>query len=490
MRRWTLALAALLALAIVRLWLMPLPSSFWTDEAETFFRLRFGSSQAWSAIAPELPGSLYYPILRAFTALGGLSEVACRLPSTLAMGLALFLIARLAARLIHPQAAWFAAFLCLAMRGFNFQAADARPYGLGTALMAAGLWFLVRWFDRGRDRDAALFVFFAALLLPVHPLYWPFYFVFAGYALVRLVSKDTAVTWLRASLAFTFLALALLPVVIQALLLSQAARSHVITDLPGAKLLFRSMEPVVVGACWAGAWLFSRIFRWSSGSPAPARSSVALIALWWLCPPLGLFAFSWVTGVSVFVPRYYSLALAGAALAGAALAARYIPSRLWRPLTLALALGVVLLRPDLHHVWPLQANMDYRGAARAINQATLGGDTPVLCPSPFVEAQAPLWQPGYPLPSVLYSTLVVYPLRGRVIPFPFSTTSDGEPFAAALAQSELPASRRFFVYGHRINTYFWENWYRRRPELAGWTTRRLGPFGDVVAVEFDRPESR
>ncbi len=57
-------------------------------------------------------------------------------------------------------------------------------------------------------------------------------------------------------------------------------------------------------------------------------------------------------------------------------------------------------------------------------------------------------------------------------------------------KSTLPASGRFFVYGHRTNAYFWENWYRRRPELAGWTSRRLGPFGEVVAVEFDRPESR
>ena len=29
-----------------------------------------------------------------------------------------------------------------------------------------------------------------------------------------------------------------------------------------------------------------------------------------------------------------------------------------------------------------------------------------------------------------------------------------------------------------------------RQDPAGWTSRRLGPFGDVVAVEFDRPESR
>src|SRR5208283_199571 len=117
---------------------MELPSSFWTDETGTVFVVRYGASQAATAV------SIYYALPRAAEALGGYSEVVYRLPSTLAMGLALLLIARLAARLIHPQAAWFAAFACLSMHGFNFQAADARPYGLGMAVMAAGLWFLVR----------------------------------------------------------------------------------------------------------------------------------------------------------------------------------------------------------------------------------------------------------------------------------------------------------------------------------------------------------
>lgn len=101
-----------------------------------------------------------------------------------------------------------------------------------------------------------------------------------------------------------------------------------------------------------------------------------------------------------------------------------------------------------------------------------------------------MWRPDYPLPSILYSPLVAYPVRGRVIPFPFSSSPEAERFAAELAQTALPASGRFFVYGHKVNACFWENWFERRSELAGWTRRRLGPFGDVVVVEFDRPASR
>jgi len=471
-----------LALAIIRLWLMPLPSSLWTDETGTVFVVRYGASHAETAV------SIYYPLARMAAALGGFSEVVYRLPSVLAMGLALILIARLAARLIHPQAAWFAAFACLAMHGFNFQAADARPYALGTAVMAAGLWFLVQWLDQGRGRDAVLFLFFAAVLLPVHPLYWPFYLVFAGYAAARLIAKDTSETWLHAGGVFALLAVALIPVPLEAVALAHHAQAHVISPQPGAKDLVHSLVPVLIGACWVGGWLVSLIFRWSADAPAPARSSLVLIALWWLCPPLCLFAFSHLTGISVFVERYYSLALPGAALAGMALAARHIPSRMWKTLAIGLGLVVLLVRGDWRELWPAHTGMDWRAAAQAINQRA-ASTTPVICPSPFVEGQMSTWRPNYPLPSFLYAPLVAYPVRGRVIPFPFAIRS-ADRYAASLARSTLPAAGRFFVYGHRLNAYFWENWYRKRPELAGWSSRRLGPFGDVVVVEFDRQGNR
>src|SRR5205085_2852076 len=114
--------------------------------------------------APQAWKSIYYYLPRAAATLFGPSEIALRLPSILLMGLMLFLIARLAARLIHPQAGWFAVFACLTLRGINYEAADARPYALGMCIAAAALLFLVRWCDRLRWRDGLLFVLFAAPL--------------------------------------------------------------------------------------------------------------------------------------------------------------------------------------------------------------------------------------------------------------------------------------------------------------------------------------
>src|SRR5580704_11871158 len=105
-----LLLGFLLAACITRMWLMPLPSSFWVDEMATVFVVQHGANHPSFAVAPQVPDSIYYQLPRASEALFGFSEAAYRLPSVLLMGLALFLIARLAARLIHPNAAWFAVF--------------------------------------------------------------------------------------------------------------------------------------------------------------------------------------------------------------------------------------------------------------------------------------------------------------------------------------------------------------------------------------------
>ncbi len=77
------------------------------------------------------------------------------------------------------------------MRGINDQAADARPYALGTCIAAASLWFLIRWLDSARWWDAALFIVMAALLWRVHLLFWPFYIVLSIYAVARLLRHET-----------------------------------------------------------------------------------------------------------------------------------------------------------------------------------------------------------------------------------------------------------------------------------------------------------
>src|SRR5580658_9778901 len=159
--RWPIGIV--LAVSIARLWLVPLPSSFWVDELVTVFVVKHPGHASF-AVAPQVPQSIYYWLPRAAQSISGTSEIVYRIPSMVAMAIALWLVARLAARLIHPRAGWFAVFAALSIRGIDYFALDARPYALGMMTAAASLYFLVGWLDSARWRDAAAFVFFAALV--------------------------------------------------------------------------------------------------------------------------------------------------------------------------------------------------------------------------------------------------------------------------------------------------------------------------------------
>jgi hypothetical protein len=479
-------LFAVLLLCVVRFWLMPLPSSFWVDEMATQFVVQHGAAHPSLAVAPQVPASLYYALPKAATKLFGDSEIVYRLPSVVAIGIALFLIGRIAARLIHPDAAWFAVFACLALRPFNYEAADARPYALATCLACAGIWFLIRWMDNARWPDALLFIGSAAILWRVHLILWPLYILFAGYAAWRLLRGETAVSWRAALAAFGVLALLLVPVLLQALALYRQAAAHVVVPIPTLTDLFRSLNLGLISAVCAGAALLSRWRWWPMVRALPSTSAFALVLGWWLCQPVCLFAFSSMTHNSVFVSRYLSVALPGAAMAATLTVAVFTPSRYWKTLALVLGCGVLLFVGGWKHVWPAHHNSDWRAAAAALAAQSFGPDVPVISPSPFVEAKEPVWRPDYPVNSFLYCDLVSYPVRGRIYPFPFDSSPHVELYAGAVLQRTLSGLDRFVIYGDNPKVTFWRDWFAARPELTGWRSRKLGPFGDVSIVVFEK----
>ncbi len=481
-------LVLLLAACIARLWLMPLNSSFWVDEMATVFVVQHGASHPSFAVAPQVPDSIYYRLPQAAQSVLGFSEVAYRLPSVLLMGIALFLIARLAARLIVPEAAWFAVFACLSMRGFNDQAADARPYALGTCLVAASLLFLIRWLDDGRWWDAALFVASAALVWRVHLLFWPFYIVVAIYAAVRFFRRDARPGWLAVLAVFALLGVTLLPVLIDALHLFREATSHVIVALPTYRDLRISLKFGLILICGAGAFVLGRLFRWPRTRGVWPTPAIVLIAAWWLIQPVSLFAVSRLTGSSMFVTRYLYIGLPGAALAATLAAACFIPADRWKPITIAFAAGVLLMLGQWREAWPMHHGSGWREAAHTIDQLAKNDPAlPVLCPSPFIEARPPVWHPDYALPGFLYCHLPVYPFRGKPYLLPFDESPEAEHYVTTLAQGPIPASGRFVIYGGSGAVRYWRNWFSVRPEFSSWRRERVGSFGDVVVELFESP---
>jgi 4-amino-4-deoxy-L-arabinose transferase-like glycosyltransferase len=474
----------MLALCVARMWVMPLGSSFWVDEAETAFIVHHGVNHPSLAIIAPAIQSVYYWLPRVSEALFGFSEAAERLPSLLALGIALFFIARVTARLIHPEAAWFAVFACLTLRVFNYEADDARAYALGTCVAAASLWLLIRWLDSGRWLDGVLFLAAGALLWRVHLVYWPFYFVYAIYFLAR---SDRKASWAQAVTIAAGLVLALFPVATSALAMSRDAAQHVFAPLPSWSELGETFKIRLVAGCALAALLYARLRRAPRVDSVPAFSAIALIAGWWLVQPLGLFAYSHLSGVSVFTTRYVSIALPGAALAATAAVAFFVPRSKWQSLALLMGCAALIFGGQWSKLWPPHHNSDWRGAARAANALALGPTTPVLVVSPFVEAKPPVWSPDYPLPGYLYCQLDVYPVNGKPYLLPYGDSPAGKQYAEILAQSTLPAAGRFLIYGPAADVARWREWFAVRPEFAGWSNRQLGPFLDVDVALFAAP---
>lgn len=467
---------------------MPLGSSLWVDEMGTYFVVHHGANDPSLRVAPQVPASIYYALPKLAERVAGFSEVSYRSFSVLAMAGALIGIARIAARLIHPSAAWFAVFACMASRGFNYQAADARPYALGTLVLAVAILLEIRWMDSGRWRDALLFAASASLLWWVHLIFWPFYLLFALYALVRI----RRVGWRQAAAVFVAIGCALVPVALRALSLLREASAHVVVPRPGIEELLLILKWKAVALTLAGAFVLARIFRWRVPRSEWVRGSAAvLIPGWWLIDPASLFAFSWITGNSVFVARYLYLALPGVSLMAGMLVAMFIPARYWKCAALALGLAVLISMGQWRQMWPRHHPSDWRGAASALQGWAAGETVPVISPSPFIEAQPPVWRPDYPLSGFLYSNLAVYPMTGRVYPFPFTappfaTPAEAVEYARSLASGTLAPAGRFAIYGGDVAVEFWRRWFAARPELRGWQSRRLGSFGDVEVTVFSK----
>lgn len=481
-----IALSLVLLLCVVRLWVMPMGSSFWVDEMGTAFVVHHGGTHPSFAVAPQVPYSIYYWLPKAMDAWFGISEIAYRMPSFLAMGGALFVIVRIVMRTIHPAAAWLVVFACFGMRGINYQAHDARPYALGVLISSLAVLFLVRWFESERWRDLLLFVIFAALLWRVHLIFWPFYLVFSIYALVQLIVSRNKKLWIWTGAAFGLTAILLLPVVFDALALLREAKSHVIVDLPRWRDLRQTLKFGLILSCGVGALVLARLLRAPYEKLRFTPAAIALIVGWWLSQPLGLFAFSWLTGNSVFVARYLNIALPGAALVAAAVGAYFLPVRYLKPGALILGIGVLISLGQWKEKWPLHHNSDWRLASRKLADLHLPPDTPIVCPSPFIEAKPPVWRPDYPLPGFLYSHLDVYPPPGKPYLFPFESSPEAVRYAASLAEGELLRAGRFAIYGGDRNVWRWRDWFANRPELDGWKHYGIGKFGDVDVVVFER----
>ncbi len=442
-RYYAPALWLLLAACVARFWLPLLFESFWIDETLTAFVVRHGANHRSLAAAPGLSQSIYYWLPRISESLLGWSEFSLRLPSLLLTLGSLVLIWKIARQLIHNDAGWIAVFLCFIPHEFTRQATDARPYGLGTFLALLAIWLLIRG-------SRYLFIVPAALLIYVQLIYWPFYAVFFRRRREMLIVLACAAPMIPATLA-----------------LFHNAGIHVVTPMPTVGTVISGFQIPLIAAVGIGAWLLHR----KTNPIATPSSDRILLLIWCFWPPFCLLAVSLITHNSVFLPRYFSLALPGAILLAIWLASLSIPVHWWKPAALVLAIGILASRH------PAMRNSHWREAAIAVNNLAAGA--PVICPSPFIEAQPPLWKPDYKLPGFFYAHLDAYPIHQPTILLPARLSPEGETL---IRNATLPD--RVIIYGGVYSVNLWAQ------RLSGWHAHQAGSFGDVQVLELSRESVR
>ncbi len=306
--------AALLAIVIPVLWLYPAGSSFWRDEAGTFWDVNHGVaavlSARWLGQSP-----LYYLTAWVAYLVGGSSEFVLRIPSMLAMAGAAVVLYRVAIRMFDSSVALLAVLIFLCEQHVAFAANDARPYALGLLAVNTSMLLLLRWLDTGGFRAAAALALGAAFVIYAHYFFAPVLIVEAVYALYRMRKGSPArlIESIGAAAAACLLVLPLLP----HLLSLFHNRSNV--TVPGNPSFFDFMDHVAPSALIApvaiGLLIAYLTGAWQTGGWSFRRNEYFWLAFAWaFFVPVLYFGFAELTSLKLFIPRYVLSGAPGMAL--------------------------------------------------------------------------------------------------------------------------------------------------------------------------------
>jgi Dolichyl-phosphate-mannose-protein mannosyltransferase len=475
------AVYILIALAILRFWIMPLGSSLWRDEAGTFWTIKDGlrfigvRSRLWPNTTPA-SGLVFW----AAYAVGGAHEYALRLPSVMGIALASWFMYLLVKRLIDEDSALPAVAVFIGLQPVVFAATDARAYALILALAMGSTLALVNWLETGSRGYAATYIVAAALIPEIHYLALPILGVHAVYAVARL-REGSPVTWRQLVLAGAAVGILIAPIAPAVLQMARQAQSHaflrhpLLTDM--ADILAPSVP--VFGAA-LGVLLAWMVCRNLQVVPAPVRGSTRWLLLALTAGTVFFFfAVSNIVRTSVFVERYMIASTAGLAMLAGWGIGRIRPAAARSIVTGSIVVCSLVSFGNVGRLWPLHGREDWRGAVQAIRRASGSTPIPVLAQSPFIESAG---RSGN-VPDYLLAPLLVYPPPGRVIPLSLSLDAGSRSYLETSALPALAHEDRFALLTFGDDNPY-DLWMTDR--LPGYAGRSLGRFGSVNATLFER----
>lgn len=475
----------LAALCIVRLWVMPMTSSFWLDETTTYW-------SAYKGIGAAVSRSQFWPGQNALFSLieaivirvGGQSEFVLRLPSLLAALGAVWLLFRLGTRLFDRETAAFSVVVFVSLQEMFATAANARPYALGLLLVVASTWELVRWLDTNRKRNLVLYILLAATVPYFHYLFATIFIVHGIYAWYRVRTQGTR-PFRQGAFAVLGILILVSPLAWNATQGKHLSTASSFTSTPDFQELFSAGMPAVLGTgillgILVGYALYSGLK--AEGSAEPGRDVLILLITWFFVPIVVLFAVSRLTAFKVFVSRYYLPAFPALALL-VGWGVRHLTQRLRIVVAGSVALTAIASF-GMHHFWVNPYLEDWRGAAKEVRAATIDQNTPVLVRTGLIETAKPRWNVDIDPDSPLLAPLSKYPVPGHIFLVPAALSEESVRYMNGLSSGILDTANQFVYLTRDIGDPY-QAWLRGKFSTQ-FAMSKLGHQDGVSVFVFRR----
>ena len=478
----TVLAAIILGLAVSAFWLAPLRSSLWLEETGTVWGARGTLADTWGrAFHPGQPSVLFSILTWATITIGGLHEIALRMPSLVASLIAAIGVYLLARRFCDPHQSLLACALFATHGTVAFAAADARPYALALMAVTWSILMLIRWCETGRLSYGFACVGLVALSVYVHYLCATMVPLHAWYLLRQ--EAGSRPKWRHIACLGMLLCSLLLVLLPHASQLWRSRQEHSFSGTPSlrdvADALFYTrlglgMLAALAVARWVWPDLSMRTQVWFS------RSHMFLLT-WYLGPILVLLALPLFTEGKLFVPRYYLWGVPGLVILVASALSSIDPLPARRAAGLILFLVFCVRRipsgPAAH------GGEDWRGARQAASIVDAHSDYTLLLRSGLPERL--LAGPGANsrLEGPLMAPLAMYPVPGRVELAPFWLESADLRRWEEIV-SGLILRRAGFVFVSPSEGPPSGMWLLGRMSGENYRVSSLGAFEGITAIVF------
>lgn len=483
-RGWAAALSKLVypaaLLASLSIWFLAIRAPLWLDETLSYWQVSGGFAKVWSR-STLMPSSIGYLYTLWFAkSILGSSAIALKVPSSIALLAAVFVLFRTARELYGLETAYLTCIFFSLEGNVAFAATDARPYAFALLATTVASFAFIRWMTQGNMRQAIWLGAAAAGILYFHYLFASLLPVFAVYYLLarwRVIKSD--LRQLAAVMA-SFI-LVSLPLLYRVAGLYHTRDTHIVQEMAHPWLVtLNTLAPqqTLIGFLVA-AFLAAlvRKIRIPGRGQFPAVLFGPLLAL---IPAGILITVSTATSAHLLIPRYLTVAAPGSALVWAQLTS-HIDSK-WLRRIFCVGLVAVTVFEFYHSPLTRQHEVSYKPAHDFVNTIIARNELPVLVCSGFIESNYQTMPTDLNSENALVSQVAYYPIHAPVLLLPISLNHETERVASRAVLAAAQHRQRFLVIAGLTSyqTLDWLASYTR----GTFTPQVIGRFGEIVVAEF------